>query len=59
METTEHIAKHCAVSPFSVLNENADHVIMMINYIIERGDKQAAEKPAPKATRKDDGFWDF
>lgn len=63
METTEHVARNSGVSIFAVMDENAERVIMVINYMIEKAEnaeKPAREKTQPKKVgRADDGFWDF
>jgi len=61
MDVTYSIAAQHNISPFAVMNEDKDRVIMVINYIIEKGEKAApaAETPKKVQSRRNDGFWDF
>lgn len=65
MQTTEEVRRIYGLSPFAVLNEEADNVIMLLNYLVEKAENNESgatdyANHAPKAsTRKNDGFWDF
>lgn len=63
MDFTYTLAVQLGLSPFSVMEQDKDRVIMLINYFIEKGDKeQPRETAANTATvksHKNDGFWDF
>ena len=52
------VAKFSALSPLVVLDERAENVIRVINYIIGKGDEEETPKPT-ETSHKDDGFWDF
>lgn len=54
MELTDSVAKICGTSMLAVLNERAENVIAVINYVIAKG----AEKKTERA-KVDDHFWDF
>lgn len=63
MQTTDELRRIYGLSPFAILNEEADNVIMLLNYLVEKTEAKesgAAEyaNNAPKAA-KNDGFWDF
>lgn len=61
MDLTAEIAKIYNTTPFDVLEREADHVIMVINYVVEKSEdspKKANNKPKA-SSRKNDGFWDF
>ena len=62
LDITASVAKIYNASIFEVLAANADDVIFVINYTIEKGDKAAATPTAEKVavtSRINDGFWDF
>ena len=61
MDITEQLSKIYNVSPFDVLDRDAEHVIMVINYVLEKSNdapKNANTNIKPKQKHKDD-FWDF
>ncbi len=43
MDFTVEVAKAFNLSPFDVLHQDKDDVIMMINYFIEKGDVEESE----------------
>lgn len=49
MDSTFSVAKICNVSVFDVLERDADAVINVINYIIEKGTTQNAQNGTPDA----------
>lgn len=63
MDFTYTLAAQLGLSPFSVMDEDKDRVIMLINYFIEKGEKeptkQAVAKNATAKASRNDGFWDF
>jgi hypothetical protein len=63
MDFTYTLAVQLGLSPFAVLDQDKDRVIMLINYFIEKGDKEQPKATVAKnATVKSsryDGFWDF
>lgn len=44
MDFTVEMAKTFNLSPFSVLEQDKDHVIMLINYFIEKGQNDPQEQ---------------
>lgn len=60
MELTFSAAQACNVSPFVVLEQDAETVIMVLNYLIEKADsKQGTKSSTSNPIQKNDGFWDF
>lgn len=63
MDFTYVLSVQHSLSPFTILNEDKDRVIMLINYFIEKGSKETPKQDVAKsATTKRsryDGFWDF
>lgn len=60
MDISATVAKHCGVSIFSILEERADNVIDVINYLIEKSERTDTNKESRQVvSRKNDGFWDF
>lgn len=63
MDFTYTLAMQTGLSPFDVLAQDKDRVIMLINYFIEKGDKeqpqQVVAKNATAKSSRNDGFWDF
>ncbi len=59
MDFTCEISKLYSVSPFEVLKQDKDAVIMLINYFIEKGQGNAGHKAAATVTEKeqDRAFW--
>ena len=54
------MAQACNVSPFVVFDQDAESVIMVLNYLIEKADSKHDAKPsASKPKKQDDGFWNF
>lgn len=54
MSLTNTIAKEYSVSPFEILKQDSDEVIMLINYILEsREEKNTSKKPADKSNKKE------
>lgn len=47
MNFTVELSKNYNVTPFEILRQEKDEVIMLINYYIERGN---VEQPTPKQT---------
>lgn len=64
MDFTYTLATQTGLSPFDVLAQDKDRVIMLINYFIEKGDREPNKadvrknRTAAKSNRYD-GFWDF
>ena len=60
MENTVTLARVFSMSPFEIMAQDSDDVIMLINYYIEKSD-EAPEAGAADSRRsgKHDGFWDF
>ena len=56
MKTTITLAGNYNITPFEVMAQDTDEVIMLINYIIDLGQTR---EPEPQATREKDNFWDF
>lgn len=60
MDFTFELSKMFNVLPFEILKQDKDEVIMLINYLIEKGE---TEELTPEAISKEnkhkDAFWDF
>lgn len=61
MDVTSAVALTYGLTPFALMDTDKDRVIMVINYLTEKGEKAAPAAETPKKTqpKKDDGFWDF
>lgn len=57
MDFTVELSKTFGLSPFSILQQDKDDVIMLINYFVEKGTGE--EKKEENKPMKNDGFWDF
>jgi hypothetical protein len=59
MKTTFLIARHLAVSPFDVMKQDLEHVIMVINFIIDSADENKTHEAADTLSDKenDRAFW--
>ena len=59
MDFTCELCKLYSVTPFEVLKQDKDAVIMLINYYIEKGQGNAGNKAAATLTEKeqDRAFW--
>ena len=44
MDTTEQQARIYGTTPFNVLEQEADNVIMVINYLIEKAEKKSMRR---------------
>lgn len=44
MDFTYELAKSLNISPFSIMKEDKDEVIMLMNYFIEKGEEQPESK---------------
>ena len=48
------------MSPFAVLEQDAETVIAVLNYLIEKAEsKQGTKSGTSDPTQKNDGFWNF
>ena len=57
LKTTITLAGNYGITPFEVMAQDTDDVIMLINYLLEIGqDAKASEPPVKK---QKDGFFDF
>lgn len=56
MKTTITLAGNYNVTPFEVMAQDADEVIMLINYLIDLGQTRDLE---PQVKMQKDNFWDF
>lgn len=60
MDFTCEVSKAFNLSPFDVLSQDKDKVIMLINYFIEKGETSGKPVNTKKViSKKDDGFWNF
>lgn len=63
MATTEYLARMYGTTPFDVMNQDAEHVIMVINYLLEKAEKpsgaDALQNERKTEKRQKDNFWDF
>lgn len=57
LKTTITLAGNYRITPFDVMAQDADEVIMLINYLLGLGNKPEADKPQSK--KQKDSFWDF
>lgn len=53
MDFTVEIGKAFNISPFDILDQDKDKVIMMINYYIEKGQNEPAQQAQPNTIRHD------
>lgn len=61
LQTTVTLAQVYHMDIFNILKEDADDVIMIVNYFIEAGDQDEPAAPAPvKAGKRElDEFWKY
>ena len=59
MDITAAIARVAGVSIFAVLEERAENVLDMYQYIIEKADETKIPQETPAKSASDDRFWDF
>ena len=59
MDITAAIARSTGVSVFAVLEERAENVIDMYQYIIEKAGEAEKPQKTPVKSAANDGFWDF
>ena len=57
MKTTIALAGNYKITPFEVMAQDTDEVIMLINYLLDLG-RSSEEDTAPVKKQKD-RFWDF
>jgi hypothetical protein len=63
MDFTFELSKMFNVIPFEILKQDKDEVIMLINYMIEKGAKRTTEESIHDSEfktekEKDKSFWD-
>lgn len=58
LKTTITIAGNYNITPFEVMAQDTDEVIMLINYLLELGRDKGNEQPEPRKPQRDN-FWDF
>lgn len=61
MDITGQIAKLYSTSPFDLMERDSEHVIMVINYVLEKYSEETEKSDvniAPMKKQKDN-FWDF
>ena len=59
LKTTITLAGNYKITPFEVMAQDTDDVIMLINYLIDLGQQEhEEEQPEPRKPQKD-SFWDF
>lgn len=61
MDITGQIAKLYSTSPFDLMERDAEHVIMVINYVLEKYSEESEKIDANIAPvkKQKDNFWDF
>ena len=61
MDTTESLSKVYNTTPFDIMVQDAEHVIMVINYLVDKADEMPddAENHESKPKKQKDSFWDF
>jgi hypothetical protein len=52
MDSTFTVAKICGTSIFDIMERDAENVVFVINYIIEKGTAQDAQNGAENAPRR-------
>lgn len=57
LKTTITLAGNYNITPFEVMAQDTDEVIMLINYLLELGQDQKTNEPS--ANKQKDNFWDF
>lgn len=46
------------MTPFDVMGQDVDEVILLLNHLLDLG-AEAKQKEQKTAPARDDGFWDF
>lgn len=59
LKTTITLAGNYNITPFEVMAQDTDEVIMLINYLLELGQERESEPHKPQEKRQKDSFWDF
>ena len=58
IKTTVTLAGNYHVTPFEIMAQDTDEVIMLINYLLDLG-QTAPKADAPTAKKQKDAFWVF
>lgn len=56
-KTTITLAGNYNMTPFEMMAQDTDEVIMLINYLLELGQESKTNEPPVK--KQKDNFWDF
>lgn len=56
-KATVTIAGNYNITPFEVMAQDTDEVIMLINFLLDMGSSKEESKPQVK--KQKDNFWDF
>lgn len=59
MDFTYELSRSFNLSPFEILNQDKDQVIMMINYFSDKPIEENYQSETTKPLKQNDGFWDF
>lgn len=57
MKTTFLVAQNLAVSPFEVMSQNLDFVIMVVNYLLDSATEHKTHDKEISEKEKDRDFW--
>ncbi len=59
MKTTFLVARNLAVSPFEVMSQDLEYVIMVVNFLVESANEHKAQSNSEGLTekQKDRNFW--
>lgn len=61
MDTTDSLSKAYNTTPFEIMVQDAEHVIMVINYLVDKSDEvpDDAKNHESKPKKQKDSFWEF
>ena len=59
LKTTITLAGNYNITPFEVMAQDTDEVIMLINYLLDLGRSGESEPHKSDGPKLNDGFWDF
>lgn len=60
MRTTVTLAGNYKITPFELMQQDTDEVIMLINYLVELGrEPEQGHDVQPQRSKSKDTFWDF
>ena len=57
MKTTFLVAQNLAVSPFEVMSQDLEYVIMVVNYLLDSANEHKTQDKGMTEKEKDKDFW--